>query len=546
LINQQVDLVYLGKNKLETDWPLGKIWLTEPTPKALGSLMQVQLPESEAPSLFFWDAQLGAPPRKQVLALQSHPVHVWHAGLQLGMGGLPGLTDFVNPTWMLNRDPDATIEATSWRLSIRACLIQTSVLRQMGGIRTEFDSLAAATLEMGHRYITQGVIVRHTPDLLFQNPGITPPELSFSDELRFIRSRFGHFWSLWALGRAILSGYVPFYKGLRAWQVVAHQTIETNLTKTHYSQPPVSYEKINNASISVIIPTLNRYHFLRTLLDQLREQTIRPQEIIIIDQTPARQRDKYLLQDFSDLPLKILYRDQPGQCSARNAGLQVSCGEYILFIDDDDEVPPNLIETHLLNISRFQAQVSSGVAQEVGAGLLPENFTYTRLSDVFPANNTLIRREILNHSGLFDLAYEHGSRADGDLGIRIYLSGGLMILQPKISVVHHHAPQGGLRTHQARTITYASSRRTLTHRHLPSVTEIYLVRRYFTPRQLREMLWLRTVGTFSVRGKLATKILKFALGLLYLPHTIWQIRQRTLLAKQMLKDFPQIPTLTDD
>ena len=261
----------------------------------------------------------------------------------------------------------------------------------------------------------------------------------------------------------------------------------------------------------------------------------------MVDQTPKNERDLTLKEEFQDLPVRFVYLDKAGQCSSRNVGLQMAKGQYILFLDDDDEVSPSLIELHLKNLRKFQADVSSGIANEVGAGSLPESFTYARVSDVFPTNNTLIHHSVLDQSGLFDLAYERGQRADGDLGMRVYLSGALMVLNPDIAVLHHHAPSGGLRKHKARVITYASSRMRLAHRHLPSATEIYLAKRYFSPRQVKEMLWMRILGTFSAQGGKLRKMLKVLMGLLYLPNTILQIRKREREADVMLQSFPQIP-----
>jgi glycosyltransferase involved in cell wall biosynthesis len=263
-----------------------------------------------------------------------------------------------------------------------------------------------------------------------------------------------------------------------------------------------------------------------------------------VDQTPRNNRDTHLESDFNNLPLKIIYLDQAGQCSARNAGLSRVEGEFILFLDDDDEVSPDLIEAHLRNLKRFHADVSSGVAAEVGAEGLPENFTYIRASDVFPTNNTLIHRRVLESAGLFDMAYDKGARADGDIGMRIYLHGAYMILNPEISVLHHHAPAGGLRVHKARVVTYASSRQSLIQRHLPSKTEIYLAKRYFTPRQVREHLWMGALGTFSVRGPWWRRGLKILISFLLLPHTWWQIKAREREADQMLQVYPQIPVLS--
>lgn len=77
---------------------------------------------------------------------------------------------------------------------------------------------------------------------------------------------------------------------------------------------------------------------------------------------------------------------------------------------------------------------------------------------MFPTNNSLLRLESLRRSGLFDLAYEKGERANHDLGMRLYLSGAKLLLNPAAAVVHLRAPRGGLRQHKARVVTRSSSR----------------------------------------------------------------------------------------
>ncbi len=419
--------------------------------------------------------------------LLSRPGDVWHAGLALGMGDVPKLIDFVAPTWMLNRNPDVAIEATSWRLSLGACLARTDALLQLGGVRADFLTIAGAALELGHRLVSRGAFVRHVPTLL--GPGASsssgPLILPLEDELRFVALGFGRRWARWALTRAVLSGTVGAVDAISA---------SRRFADLRALQPLPTYRRTESggegapptARVTVLIPTVDRYPYLLKLLDQIGKQTIPPHEVIVVDQTAREHRITDLESRFPALPLRVITMDEAGQCRSRNAGLQAATGDYILFLDDDDEIPPELIERHMMNLCRFRCEVSSGVADEVGAGPLPEAFTFVRTSDVFPTNNTLVDREVLVRSGLFDLAFDHGPRADHDLGMRTYLSGALMVLDPAISVLHHHAPQGGLRKHGARVMTYASSRSRLTHRALPSVTEMYLERRYFMPGQVRE------------------------------------------------------------
>lgn len=540
--HSSVDLIWLGAAQSVPEWPLGDVYQIEATPQAVYTLTQQQLPSSAAQAWLFWDARLGVPDPISVKALFKRPGDVFHAGLRLGMGGKPGIVDFVHPTWMFNCDPDAGIEATSWRISLSACLVPTDVLRQMGGVDPEFASLECAALDMGHRYLCRGVFVRHVPWMIPDNTELPVVRIPFVDEVRFLRRRFRTWQVYWALARAFLTRYVSPLVLVRGWHATA--TVVPLLTPPPYNHVANrSAQHYRDARVSVLIPTLDRYPYLKTVLAQLRTQTIPPLEVIVIDQTDKRKRDLSLAQDFADLPLKVIYLDEPGQCSSRNAGLRVTQGDYVLFLDDDDEVDCDLIERHLESLGTFQATVSSGYAREIGVGPQPENFSFIRMSDVFPTNNTLIRREVLLSSGLFDLAYNHGQRADGDLGMRIYLSGHFMVYNPTISVLHHHAPRGGLRAHKARVITYASSRNSLVQRHLPSVSEVYLAKRYFSERQVREALWLGVFGTFAVRGGWWRRVLKVIVMGALLPHTLWCIWKASKRADQWRKEYPRIPAL---
>src|ERR1700738_1589305 len=157
-MNSRVNLIWLGKAENLPHWPLGDVWARESTPTALHRLMEHRLPASEAESWLFWDGTLEIPSAEKVQQVLGLPGDLWHAGLRLGLGGTPGLIDFIYPTWMLNSDPDSDIEATSWRISLRACLVKTEVLQQIGGVYPEFRTLEGAALELGHRFVMNGVM----------------------------------------------------------------------------------------------------------------------------------------------------------------------------------------------------------------------------------------------------------------------------------------------------------------------------------------------------------------------------------------------------
>lgn len=530
-------------------WALGQVYAAVPEPKALMELVARQLPLDDAEAWLFWDNRLALPAVEKIMEVMNRPGQVWHAGLSLGMRGQPAAIDFVAPTWMLNCDPPADIEATSWRVSLRACLVLADVLKTMGFLRPGFQSLDAAALEWGHRCIRRGVALRHLPDLLDTNSSadLPAPVILMEDQLRFVHWRFGRKWLGWAAVRAALSG--------AGWREVNRAVSAVSREKP--APDPAPYMATSGAEeelraiasgrltgrVSVLVPTLERYSYLKTLLGQLQTQTHPPVEVIVVDQTPLPQRPENFYAEFTNLPLQVIYLDQAGQCISRNAGLQAAGGNFILFLDDDDEIPADLIENHLNHLMVHRVSVSAGIAHEVGAGDLPEDFKYPRVSDVFPTNNAMMVRSALQGSGLFDLAYDRGQRADGDLGLRLYLSGIQMRLNPAIAVLHHHAPRGGLRAHKARVVTYASSRARITHRHIPSVSDLYLQSRYFSKRQIREANWLAVFGTFVGNGNAAQKILKGIFAALVLPHTLWSLHTRRQKSLEMMKTFPRIPAL---
>ncbi|MGE5718162.1 MAG: hypothetical protein ACM369_16055, partial [Acidobacteriota bacterium] len=215
-----VDLVWLGTAEDAPRWSGGSVWFAGSSPanvaEALDSLLAS---DRTSPWILFWGPSAGEIPDADVLdRLREQPGDVFHAGLALGTGGLPRLVDFVVPTWMLNRDPDATIEATSWRLSLAACLARTDALSRLGGVRADFHTIVGAGLELGHRLISRGAFVRHVPSLLRSSapspsrPAVLPVE----DELRFVVLRFGRRWARWALTRAILTGTVGVAEAVSA------------------------------------------------------------------------------------------------------------------------------------------------------------------------------------------------------------------------------------------------------------------------------------------------------------------------------------------
>lgn len=526
-----IDLISLGGDALGP-WAAGLVVpLTVLSPAALVATLDRHLAQATPDALLFWDRRLGPPP-DDVARFLDQPDDVWHAGLLLGTAGQPSSIDLVAPTWMLNADPPADIAAGSWRLSLSACLVRTEVATALGGPDPGFTSLTGAGLELGHRWTGHGALCRHEPALL---DGVTdPPPLEpvpADDLQRFVQRRFGTRWAAYVTLRSRARR-----RGLPRLRAIAAEQgpVPGRLARPTADGPA-------EGRVSVVIPTVDRYPWLRTVLDHLARQTVPVHEVVVVDQTePARRQD--VAASAPGLPLTVLVSEVVGQCTARNLALAACTGDLVLFLDDDDELPPELLATHLARLAATRADANCGVAVEPGEQELDPAFRRLRQSDVFPTNNTLLRREALAASGLFDLAYDRGERADHDLGMRLYLGGCRLVLDPDAEVLHHHAPRGGLRSHAARVSTYRASRHSTTTRHALAPTELYLWRRYFRPDQVREATLLRLLGTFSRRGTGPQRLLRVLVQLALLPDTLAQLRQAAAGADALAERHPTIPT----
>ena len=97
-------------------------------------------------------------------------------------------------------------------------------------------------------------------------------------------------------------------------------------------------------SISVVIPTYNRLHYLPATLDSVLAQTQPADEIIIVDDGSSDGTRAYCEQVAQIEPrLRYVYQDNAGPALARNRGIELAQGEFIKFVDSDDLLMPDCL-----------------------------------------------------------------------------------------------------------------------------------------------------------------------------------------------------------
>jgi glycosyltransferase involved in cell wall biosynthesis len=108
-------------------------------------------------------------------------------------------------------------------------------------------------------------------------------------------------------------------------------------------------------SVSVIIPTYNRAHVLERAINSVFKQTFRDFELIIIDDGSDDETPKLLEKICAQNKNCVSYTiENSGVSKARNIGVEKSSGEWVAFLDSDDEWLPHKLERQMSFISHHK------------------------------------------------------------------------------------------------------------------------------------------------------------------------------------------------
>lgn len=98
-------------------------------------------------------------------------------------------------------------------------------------------------------------------------------------------------------------------------------------------------------NISVVIPSYNRKDFLKRSIDSAINQTKKPLEIIVVDDGSTDGTEAMIKSDYDFV--KFIKQKNKGVSAARNIGIKVSIGEWICFLDSDDEWKKDKLEKQI-------------------------------------------------------------------------------------------------------------------------------------------------------------------------------------------------------
>lgn len=131
---------------------------------------------------------------------------------------------------------------------------------------------------------------------------------------------------------------------------------------------------------SIIITTYNRAHILKKTLDSLISQTEDDWEAIIVDDESTDDTYLQILPYLHLYPkIRYLLKDHSGEAMSKNAGVSLSSGQFISFLDSDDEYNPTHLESRKKILIQDPAiRFLYGGVKIIGNQYVPDRFDYEK------------------------------------------------------------------------------------------------------------------------------------------------------------------------
>ena len=166
--------------------------------------------------------------------------------------------------------------------------------------------------------------------------------------------------------------------------------------------------------VSVIVPIYNVEQYLRRALDSILSQTHKDWEAILVDDgstdSSGRIAEEYAV---CDSRFKVVHKPNGGQSDARNVGMEHANGEFLLFLDADDFLHPQLMTLCLEAIGRDGSDlVAFTYDRNYRAMALVKHFLH--LDDPKPHYEFYKEPSYIVTDNIFNYATEHSAPKDID------------------------------------------------------------------------------------------------------------------------------------
>lgn len=177
-----------------------------------------------------------------------------------------------------------------------------------------------------------------------------------------------------------------------------------------------------NTFFSIIIPTFNRAHIITRAIKSVVSQSFQDVEIIVVDDG-GTDNTEAVIKELGDGRIIFYKQNNKGVSAARNTGASLAKGEYLLFLDSDDELDSSYLEEVRKHIYSEPDILFTGAKfltnHELVSEVLPRR-PYGKLSNegLFLAGTFMVRKSIFVETGGYDPQIKYGENTE--LSIRLY------------------------------------------------------------------------------------------------------------------------------
>lgn len=163
--------------------------------------------------------------------------------------------------------------------------------------------------------------------------------------------------------------------------------------------------------VSVIVPAYNEEKHIKSCLDSIIANDLKEIEIIVINDG-STDSTKEILEEYKNKYdiIKVIEKENEGQGSARNIGIDLAKGEFLTFVDADDEIHNNMLSKMYEKLQKEQADICVCDYFEINKDnklvkkAIPqktEDIKKDYIVSIAGPCNKLIRAEILKKNSLY-------------------------------------------------------------------------------------------------------------------------------------------------
>jgi len=187
---------------------------------------------------------------------------------------------------------------------------------------------------------------------------------------------------------------------------------------------------------SIIIPTYNRDDLIGSAIDSILNQKFKEFEIIIVDDG-STDSTKEVISKYTDARVKYIYQKNAERSAARNNGIKNAIGEYICFLDSDDQFKTNHLSTFYDEIKKNNHQECMMYSKVLSNSQIEKNYNkYEKiLKFMIHPQEACIHRKIFDEE-IFDV--ELRVVEDFDLWIRIVHKFPLIHINKETIIINDH------------------------------------------------------------------------------------------------------------